>query len=77
MRRTVFAGLATLLLGAFANAQEVAEPFNVGTFEINGQPGFSVPEAIAETSTAPPIFQLFGLASADPFYAVIAQKREG
>ena len=38
MRRTVFAGLATLLFGATVHAQEIAEPFKVGTFEIGGAP---------------------------------------
>ncbi|MEM6500725.1 MAG: methyltransferase domain-containing protein [Cyanobacteria bacterium P01_C01_bin.89] len=43
--------------------------------EKEGKLGFSTPEAIAENSSAPAIFQLFGLATADPFYAVIAQKQ--
>ncbi|MGD1849730.1 MAG: class I SAM-dependent methyltransferase [Cyanophyceae cyanobacterium] len=41
----------------------------------DGQPGFSKPKAIAESSNAPAILQLFGLATADPFYAVLAQKQ--
>ena len=40
----------------------------------NNQPGFSPPEIIAETGNAPALFQLLGLPTADPFYAVIAQK---
>jgi 2-keto-4-pentenoate hydratase/2-oxohepta-3-ene-1,7-dioic acid hydratase in catechol pathway len=38
MRLSVLAGLASLLTAAVLHAQEVAEPFKVGTFEINGQP---------------------------------------
>ena len=36
-------------------------------------PGFSEPEAVINASQASSIFQLFGLASADPFYAVISE----
>ena len=38
MRLSVLAGLASLLTAAVLHAQEIAEPFKVGTFEINGQP---------------------------------------
>ncbi|GAB4529250.1 MAG: methyltransferase domain-containing protein [Pleurocapsa sp.] len=36
--------------------------------------GFSKPEVIVERSSVPNLFQMLGFASADPFYAVIAQK---
>lgn len=36
-------------------------------------PGFGEPEAVVNTSAASSIFQMFGLASADPFYAVISE----
>lgn len=38
--------------------------------------GFSKPEVIAHTSTIPMMLQMLGFASADPFYAVIAQRLE-
>ncbi len=37
-------------------------------------PGFTPPEAIARASTAPVFLQFLGLASGDPFYAVIASR---
>ena len=40
----------------------------------DGLPGFQTPKAIAEKGAAPALFQLFGLAAADPFYAVMAQR---
>lgn len=39
-------------------------------------PGFSTPEVIARPSTTPMILQMLGLASGDPFYAVIAERME-
>ncbi|MBE9177157.1 class I SAM-dependent methyltransferase [Oculatella sp. LEGE 06141] len=36
--------------------------------------GFSEPEAIARQSKVPSFLQMIGMAGADPFYAVIAQK---
>jgi SAM-dependent methyltransferase len=39
-------------------------------------PGFSTPEVISKTSSVPPMLQMLGLASADPFYAVIAERME-
>lgn len=39
-------------------------------------PGFSTPEVIAKPSTTPMIMQMLGLASGDPFYAVIAERME-
>jgi hypothetical protein len=39
-------------------------------------PGFGTPEVIAKPSTVPPILQMLGLASGDPFYAVIAERME-
>jgi SAM-dependent methyltransferase len=36
--------------------------------------GFSKPEVIVERSSVSSLFQMLGFASADPFYAVIAQK---
>lgn len=37
--------------------------------------GFSSPEAIANVSVLPAIFQMMGLGGGDPFYAVIAQRQ--
>jgi SAM-dependent methyltransferase len=37
-------------------------------------PGFSPPEVIARQSAAPSFLQMLGIASGDPFYAVIAQR---
>lgn len=37
-------------------------------------PGFSAPETIARASSMPSFLQMLGIASADPFYAVIARK---
>ncbi|WP_199247371.1 class I SAM-dependent methyltransferase [[Phormidium] sp. ETS-05] len=37
-------------------------------------PGFTPPEAIARSSTAPAFLQFLGIASGDPFYAVIASR---
>ncbi len=37
-------------------------------------PGFSPPTAIARAASAPLILQMMGLASGDPFYAVLAQR---
>jgi SAM-dependent methyltransferase len=39
-------------------------------------PGFSTPEVIARPSTTPTILQMLGLASGDPFYAVMAERLE-
>lgn len=38
--------------------------------------GFSTPEVIANAPEVPMLLQMFGLAAADPFYAVIAQRME-
>ncbi len=38
--------------------------------------GFSTPEVIMRPSTIPPILQMLGLGYHDPFYAVIAERRE-
>ena len=37
-------------------------------------PGFSQPEVITRQSTAPNLLQWLGVASSDPFYAVIATR---
>jgi SAM-dependent methyltransferase len=38
-------------------------------------PGFSQPEVIANQSSTPSFLQMFGIAGADPFYAVIASRQ--
>jgi hypothetical protein len=38
-------------------------------------PGFSTPEVIADRSTTPSFLQMLGIGSADPFYAVIAERQ--
>jgi SAM-dependent methyltransferase len=38
-------------------------------------PGFAEPEAIARTATIPGFLQMLGIGGADPFYAVIGQKK--
>lgn len=43
---------------------------------VQSVPGFSTPEVIARPSTVPAIMQMLGLASGDPFYAVIAERME-
>lgn len=42
---------------------------------IRSAPGLGQPEVIERPSTVPPILQMLGLASSDPFYAVIAEKQ--
>lgn len=37
-------------------------------------PGFSPPEVIVKTSTAPAVLQMLGIGGSDPFYAVLAQR---
>lgn len=39
-------------------------------------PGFSTPEVISRPSKVPPMLQMLGLASGDPFYAVVAERME-
>ncbi|MEM7648032.1 MAG: class I SAM-dependent methyltransferase [Cyanobacteria bacterium P01_A01_bin.70] len=39
-------------------------------------PGFGTPEAVVRPSTVPTIMQMLGLASGDPFYAVITERME-
>jgi SAM-dependent methyltransferase len=39
-------------------------------------PGFSEPEVVARTSSMPSFLQMLGIANADPFYAVLARKKE-
>ncbi|NJL36736.1 MAG: class I SAM-dependent methyltransferase [Leptolyngbyaceae cyanobacterium RM2_2_4] len=38
-------------------------------------PGFSQPEVVANQSSMPSFLQMFGIAGADPFYAVIASRQ--
>ncbi|MBD1869572.1 class I SAM-dependent methyltransferase [Cyanobacteria bacterium FACHB-471] len=38
-------------------------------------PGFSQPQVIANQSSTPSFLQMFGIAGADPFYAVIASRQ--
>jgi SAM-dependent methyltransferase len=38
-------------------------------------PGFSQPEVVANQSSTPSFLQMFGIAGADPFYAVIASRQ--
>jgi hypothetical protein len=42
-----------------------------------GLAGFSEPEAIVRESQLPSILQMFGISGSDPFYAVIADRRNG
>lgn len=39
-------------------------------------PGFGPPEVIARQSSVPPILQMLGMGSADPFYVVIAERQQ-
>jgi SAM-dependent methyltransferase len=39
-------------------------------------PGFSPPEVIAKRSNLPPILQMIGLGSSDPFYALVARRAD-
>lgn len=39
-------------------------------------PGFGTPEVIARQSSVPSILQMLGMGSADPFYAVIAERQQ-
>lgn len=38
-------------------------------------PGFTEPEVIVRQSSVPPVFQMLGIASGDPFYAVISHRQ--
>ena len=38
--------------------------------------GFSEPEVIQRTSALPPVLQMLGIGSADPFYAVVSERME-
>ena len=43
---------------------------------VPGFQGFSVPEVIAVRSEVPTVLQLFGMGGGDPFYALIARKKD-
>ncbi len=38
--------------------------------------GFSEPEVIQKEASVPPIFQIFGMGGSDPFYAVLAYRKD-
>lgn len=57
---------------AWSNSSELGRIELVKNY-VRATPGFAEPEAIINAPTSSSIFQLFGLPSADPFYAVLAE----
>ncbi len=62
-------------IAAWRESSEAARVQLVGRY-FQSVAGFERPEAIVVESQVPPMLQLFGLGGGDPFYAVMARRRE-